>query len=300
MSQMERLGVTLARRYSGGGAVLQDMGCTTFSFLHPLLAEPSSSAQQIDLNFSILTSALQNLGFSSASRQGRNDISVDNFKVSGSAFKHRPGEYLLHHGTVLVDSDMSVLAKCLTPSKEKLASKGISSVGARVKNLSELKGQVLTHESVCDALVDRFMLGSGEVEEAVQEKSMLLIGRGDHEAKIVSNRLTSPSSSRAPSPHLLNPTFLHHRSLLSDWDWRFGKTSEFSHRFSKRFEGRGQFEIHVHSEGGRMTACRVFTDSLDVGLPESIERALIGRQWGDCLGVEEQWLKEWLIEEFSG
>mmetsp|Transcript_198 Transcript_198/g.164 ORF Transcript_198/g.164 Transcript_198/m.164 type:complete len:86 (-) Transcript_198:3-260(-) len=84
----------------------------------------------------LLTAALTDGLEVPAIRKGRNDIvlSSDGRKISGNAFKQLPGSYVLHHGTILVNSDMTALGRYLTPSKLKLESKGVASVHARVAN----------------------------------------------------------------------------------------------------------------------------------------------------------------------
>ena len=52
---------------------------------------------------------------------GRNDIVVDDRKISGSAYKLL-NDRCLHHGTVLLNVDMSALGKVLNPNKAKLQS----------------------------------------------------------------------------------------------------------------------------------------------------------------------------------
>ena len=67
---------------------------------------------------------------------GRNDVLIDGRKISGNA-QYLWRERLLHHGTVLINADMSRLAKALKPDDKKIQSKGIKSVKSRVANLSE-------------------------------------------------------------------------------------------------------------------------------------------------------------------
>jgi len=93
-----------------------------------------------EVNNKILLRALGNLDIS-AKVTGRNDIEVNGFKVSGSAYKvdlgrRGIGARALHHGTMLLDVDMVGMRDYLNPSKPKLESKGIKSVVSRVTNLS--------------------------------------------------------------------------------------------------------------------------------------------------------------------
>merc|ERR1719428_1213893 len=72
VSKLEEDGVGLARRYSGGGAIFQDLGGTVFTFIGP------SSTFSIDRNFDVVIGALQSHFNLDVVRQGRNDLTVDN------------------------------------------------------------------------------------------------------------------------------------------------------------------------------------------------------------------------------
>ena len=93
---------------------------------------------------------------------GRNDLTVDGKKVSGSAYKLKlgkkdgSGRRSLHHGTMLLDLELNALGKYLNPNKKKLESKGVDSVAARVMNLKEAVPDI-SNESFNNALEAAFM-----------------------------------------------------------------------------------------------------------------------------------------------
>jgi lipoate-protein ligase A len=72
-----------------------------------------------------------------AELSGRNDLLAEGKKFSGNA-QHSSGTRTLHHGTLLYNSDLSVLSSVLNVDEEKIRSKGIKSTRSRVINLSEL------------------------------------------------------------------------------------------------------------------------------------------------------------------
>merc|ERR1712060_276766 len=155
VAQMEADGVSIVRRRTGGGAIFQDLGGSVFTFISP------SDTFSADRNFDIILGALRRCGVN-GERKGRNDLTFEGMKISGSAFKHVPDRGVsLHHGTVLVEADMQALGRYLTPDKRKLQAKGIASVGARVCNLRD-RFPDLDHGVVCDALAAEFR----EVEAA--------------------------------------------------------------------------------------------------------------------------------------
>lgn len=88
MQKLEEDGIVLARRKSGGGCVYQDLGNSVFSFINPI----NDFAKQDfkTMNNEVLLSAMRELGVEGEA-SGRNDLVVDDKKVSGSAYKLKLG-----------------------------------------------------------------------------------------------------------------------------------------------------------------------------------------------------------------
>lgn len=251
--KMEADGIKLARRQSGGGAVFHDLGNTNFTFL--------SSKENYDksVNNKIIANALSRFNVE-AFASGRNDILVSTSdgdkKISGSAFKETK-DRSFHHGTLLIDADLTKLGNYLNPSKKKLESKGIKSVRARVTNLRECNSDI-THESLCEAIISEFK----EFYKADCEVEVL-----DH------NYLKSVDR--------LNEYYTH----LKDWNWRFGETPKFNHFLEERFTWGG-IEAHIDSHKGLITDCKIYSDSLHPEMIEYVTKALVGKQYSPK-GVEE-------------
>ena len=280
LSKLEDEKIALSRRYSGGGAVYHDLGCTIFTFITPISNSVNPSAI-IDRNFDVLISGLKTLGLD-VSRRGRNDLVVGDRKISGSAFK-QTSDVHVHHGTILVDTNMTKLSSLLTPSKLKLESKGISSVRARVSNLISFVPHI-THESVMDCIASKFSPNHvpETIDESIQE----------------------------------SPVFQSHLTRLKDWNWRYGSTPEFSHHIETRIDGIGCFEMHYQVNHGKISKIKIFSDILFPDLIDTIEDKLIGidysvdliRQSLDDLILQEPMaekravlteFKQWLLYELS-
>ena len=124
-------GIAFYRRRSGGGCVYADRDNIMFSYI--------TRSDEVQTTFLRYTSAvaamLQGLGLN-ATASDRNDVLIDGRKVSGNAFYHIPGRSIVH-GTMLYDTDMDHILHAITPSKEKLTSKGVQSVRSRITTLSE-------------------------------------------------------------------------------------------------------------------------------------------------------------------
>lgn len=143
--------IRLARRSSGGGAVFYDTGncCLTFMAGKPDYVRGVSTH--------IILQALQATGLV-AEASGRNDLVVNTTeewrKISGSAYRETPDRGF-HHGTILINADLSRLADYLNPDAKKLQAKGITSVRAHVTHLAELMPDI-RYEAVCEAITEAF------------------------------------------------------------------------------------------------------------------------------------------------
>lgn len=119
------------RRKSGGGCVYADMNNVMFSYV--------TSDDNVNLTYNryinMVVLVLRKLGVD-ARGGGRNDIMIGDRKVSGNAFYHVPGRNIVH-GTMLYDTDMANMVGAITPTGEKLLSKGIESVRQRIALLKD-------------------------------------------------------------------------------------------------------------------------------------------------------------------
>ncbi len=130
MDYLMKNNIVLVRRKSGGGTVFQDAGNLNFTFI----ANEGYFDKQKSMM--IVCNALNNLGIP-AIISGRNDIIIKGKKISGSAFCRRDNA-CIHHGTLLIDTDLEKMLGALTPDDMKLKVKGIRSVRSRVMNLRSI------------------------------------------------------------------------------------------------------------------------------------------------------------------
>ncbi len=148
LSEMFQQGIKLVRRQSGGGCVYHDLGNLNFSFLHGERDYHKETSQTIILQ------ALKNLNIS-AHRNERSDLVVSkngiDYKFSGSAFKQKK-DRSFHHGTLLIDSNLSDLNTFLKPKVSLSLSKSISSVRSRVINLVEANSRLTQSDLVAELM----------------------------------------------------------------------------------------------------------------------------------------------------
>lgn len=142
----ESNGVKVVRRLTGGGAVYHDLNNVCYTVIAPYEDKEQTYHKFTAPVIEYLKSINVNAEFS-----GRNDITIDGKKISGNAqtvFENR----IMHHGTLLFDTDVSALSKTLTANKLKIESKGIKSVRARVTNVKEYLGQNFTIKEFIEGL----------------------------------------------------------------------------------------------------------------------------------------------------
>lgn len=180
------------RRKSGGGCVYADFSNIMFSFI--------TSTFQKDFVFETylkrIVTALNSLGLDTHF-SGRNDILIGDQKISGNAF-YRIGNRSCVHGTMLYDTDLSIMVKAITPDNEKLISKGIDSVRKRVTNLKEhFDLDIETFKSemkrlLCDeeiTLTKEDIQGISKIEETYLDESFIY-GKNPGYSLIRKGRLT--------------------------------------------------------------------------------------------------------------
>lgn len=241
--RMAEDGIKLARRSSGGGAVFHDLGNCCFTFMAGKPEYDKSVSTEIILR------ALTRLGIP-AEASGRNDLVVNTpdgiRKISGSAYRET-SDRGFHHGTILLNADLSRLADYLNPDSKKLQAKGITSVRSRVANIAELV-QGVTYETLCAAVTEAFFA---------------------HFNRRCEPEVISPQAL----PDL--PGFEQQFARQSSWEWNFGQAPEFSHLLDNRFSWGG-VEIHFDVERGIISRCQIFTDSLNPAPLETLALKLQG------------------------
>ncbi|WCA22420.1 lipoate--protein ligase [Candidatus Phytoplasma oryzae] len=122
--------INIFRRPTGGGCVYNDLNTPLFS-----IVTKKNENFSFKKYLSKIINAFQKLGLN-LNFSGRNDILLNDKKISGNAFIQNSNGVIIH-GTLLYDCDIETMIRCITVDDEKLVSKGIKSVSSRVTNLKE-------------------------------------------------------------------------------------------------------------------------------------------------------------------
>ena len=243
------------RRLSGGGAVYHDLGNLNFTFL------VRKENYNVDRQLNVILEAVKKLGIH-AEKSGRNDILIDGHKFSGNAF-YEQGDCCYHHGTLMVNVNLGELSRYLTVSKDKLKSKGVDSVRARVANLTEYAPD-LTVDELKKKLLEAF-------EEVYGLKANILKDT-DLDADEVEERTQK----------------------FASWNWIFGRKLEFQYELSNRFPW-GQVTLQMQVRNGRIKDVNVYSDSMKPAFIEEVSRYLKSVRYDKkaiCAELSLYWSKD--------
>lgn len=157
---VERHGIHVVRRISGGGAVYHDLNNLNYTII-------SNEDKGADFDFKTFSKpvidTLADLGVK-AEFTGRNDLVIEGKKICGNAQAYIQGR-VMHHGCLLFDTDLSVLSKALEAPKDKIESKGVKSVRSAVDNiLPHLPVKISVHE-FADKLLEHMKSKFPEMKE---------------------------------------------------------------------------------------------------------------------------------------
>ncbi|MCI0474261.1 MAG: lipoate--protein ligase [Ignavibacteria bacterium] len=240
---VDRKGIRIVRRISGGGAVYHDLGNLNFSFITKYSPEFFHNFEKFTLP---VVDTLRKMGVN-AVLGGRNDITVEGRKISGNA-QFTNLKSMFSHGTLLFDSHIEDVVEALNVKAEKIESKGIKSVRSRVANISEFLSEKITVSEFKQKLIDNIFREYDSVPVLKPDESQW-------------NEVIKLSESK-----------------YRTWEWNFGRSPEFNIRKIKRFEF-GQVDARIFVKDGVINDIKFYGDFLGYGDSEDIENMLRGSQF---------------------
>lgn len=231
--------IRVVRRLSGGGAVYHDLGNLNFTFIQ----DAAGKEPDLALFCRPVASAIRRLG-ANAQVNGRNDITVEGKKFSGNAQYVKNGR-VMHHGTLLFDSQLEVASKALNPDPEKIKAKGVASVRSRITNLRPLLPDGITMDVFRDAL--RTALFENEQMEVYT---------------LTARDLTAISALK--------------ESRYDTWDWNWGASPACDMNLSGRIEGCGKLTFQFRIKKGMIEDATLFGDFFSAGDPQALAQCFVG------------------------
>lgn len=234
-------GIRVVRRMSGGGAVYHDLGNLNFTFI-----VDADNGAQVDLRRFCLriADALRALGLD-AQVDGRNDILANGCKISGNAQYIRHGR-VMHHGTLLFDSDLSVLTRALRPDPEKIQAKGVASVRSRVANIRELLPTDMTLAQFRAHLAQYLM------RDVPHEQYHLT---AQEQAQVEALRA----------------------ARYGTWQWNYGASPACSIVRRRRIAQVGSVQAHMQLDKGVIRSITFLGDFFSTEEPQGLAERLVGR-----------------------
>lgn len=156
-------GIKLVRRMSGGGTIYTDLGGWQFTFIQ------HQDAREIQFRQYIVPviDALRELGIDAAFN-GRNDLTIGGRKFSGNA-QYRLEDCIVHHGSLLFDTDIEQMAASTTVDSYKILSKSIKSVRDRVTNIAEHLPIPMEAEVFKESMIHHIMADSTHIYQITAE-----------------------------------------------------------------------------------------------------------------------------------
>ena len=251
-------GISVARRLSGGGAVYHDKGNLNYTII-------VDQNEDFDFNFRYfvvpVTETLKSFGID-AEFSGRNDVTIDGKKFSGNS-QYVKKNRIMHHGCIMVDSNLSNVASALKVKPVKMESKSTKSVRSRVTTINANAQRPITMDEFKLALKDKVAAGNPMETYELTEEDLAAIKK------------------------LRNEKY-------ATWEWIYGFSPEYTVRKEEKFDG-GIVTAHMNVENGRIKEIRLFGDFFGNGEMGDLEEALQGLPLDDNL---EAALEQIHIDEF--
>ena len=138
---VEKYGINVVRRITGGGAMFMEAGnCITYSlYLPQTLVDGLNFEDSYKFLDAWVLAALESMGIE-AFYIPLNDIATEQGKIGGAAQKRLSNGGMLHHVTMSYDIDADKMVEVLRIGKEKLSDKGTRSAKKRVDPLRRQSG----------------------------------------------------------------------------------------------------------------------------------------------------------------
>ena len=231
----------MVRRLSGGGAVYHDMGNLNFTFITDAA---SGTALDMKLFCQPVVRTLAALGVH-AEVNGRNDITIDGKKFSGNSQYLRQGR-VMHHGTIMFNSDLSVVSEALQVDPTKFQTKGVRSVRSRVTNVADHLDRPVSLPEFRRILLENILR-------------------------------ENPGQPYPLTPKDLAAVEKLREERYATWDWNYGQSPACTVLRRRRVEGCGLVEAYISVDSGLISAIAFRGDFFSAVEPEELAPRFVGR-----------------------
>lgn len=254
--------IHVVRRVSGGGAVYHDFGNLNFSFITN--HDPKSVSNFRKFTAPVIK-VLKDLGLD-AELKGRNDIQVDEKKISGTA-QFTTGKRMVSHGTLLFNTNLSEVANALNVKMSKIESKGHKSVRSRVANITEFLEKPMN---------------------ITEFRSILLEGLYQEEEPFEHYHLTKDEWQGVKE--------LSTRKY-DTWEWNYGQSPKFNIQRTRRFP-IGEIDLRLFVEDGHISSFKIYGDFFGRLPVEELEQLFLGLKYDKA--VIDKVIEQISVQDYFG
>jgi len=212
--------IPVIRRISGGGTVYHDQGNLNFSFILN-----STAGNQVNFRKYMLPvlEFLSSAGIE-AEFEGKSDLRANGKKISGNA-EHIFRERVLHHGTLLFNSDLEKLKAALRNDTSRYVTRAVASKPAPVMNIAELLTSSSGIHSFRALMLDFFLKKKGNIMSELKDEEL-------DQIKIIA------------------------KNSYCSWEWNYAYGPEYS--LENRLEVNGELlKLKLSVKDGLITDCQV-------------------------------------------
>jgi len=236
---IQESGIPVARRLTGGGTVFHDQGNVNFTFIRK--GEPG---KLVDFKAFVQPVLLFLNSLGVEAQEGiKHEILVNGMKVSGNA-EHIYKNRVLHHGTLLFNSDLKRLNESIRHEKGKYTDKAVQSNRGKVINLLDCLPKRMSLEEFKKSLFNYILNHTGGrpfIPDDLQKQSIL---------KLANEKYKS-------------------------WDWIYGWSPDYL--FTNDYHHNDlQITISLNTHRGYITQCNLGTNNMELDNLCKLSSILIG------------------------
>lgn len=239
---VEKNKITLVRRLSGGGTVYHDEGNINFCFIQNVPEGNLVDFKRYTLPFIGL---LENMGVK-AELGIKNDLKIDGKKISGNA-EHIWKKKVLHHGTLLFDSNLEMLHAVLSENDNNYESKAVKSNRSETTNIINYLPEKININSFKQRIIDFFL-------EKFDNSQILSFSKND-----ISEINTLVEQK------------------YSTWEWTFGYSPKYCYKSKIKYQNI-IYDISMNVEKGEIINIEFFNQNISIKITDEIKNQFLGKK----------------------